>query len=136
MGKVTKKMLEEYRKTKADIPILQAELENMRQGEVGIGTSVIMDYKKGYPRPQSVSGFDWPLYERRQKALQKKQENCQAVERWIEEIDDGRTRCVFRMYYIEGLGWEKIAAKLGYHGKPDYPRLHVRDKYLKKILKK
>ena len=72
MGKVTKKMLEEYRKTKADIPILQAELENMRQGEAGIGTSVIMDYKKGYPRPQSVSGFDWPLYERRQKALQKK----------------------------------------------------------------
>lgn len=51
MGKVTKKMLEEYRKTKADIPILQAELENMRQGEAGIGTSVIMDYKKGYPRP-------------------------------------------------------------------------------------
>ena len=92
MGKVTKKMLEEYRKTKADIPILQAELENMRQGEAGIGTSVIMDYKKGYPRPQSVSGFDWPLYERRQKALQKKQENCQAVERWIEEIEDGRTR--------------------------------------------
>ena len=38
MGKVTKKMLEEYRKTKADIPILQAELENMRQGEAGIGT--------------------------------------------------------------------------------------------------
>lgn len=48
MGKVTKKMLEEYRKTKADIPILQAELETMRQGEAGIGTSVIMDYKKGY----------------------------------------------------------------------------------------
>ena len=58
MGKVTKKMLEEYRKTKADIPILQAELETMLQGEAGIGTSVIMDYKKGYPRPQSVSGFD------------------------------------------------------------------------------
>ena len=98
MGKVTKKMLYEYRKTKADIPILQAELETMLQGEAGIGTSVIMDYKKGYPRPQSVSGFDWPLYERRQKSLQKKQETCQAVERWIEEIEDGRTRCVFRMY--------------------------------------
>lgn len=129
-------MLEEYRKTKADIPILQAELEHMLQGEAGIGTSVIMDYKKGYPRPQSVSGFDWPLYEQRQKALQKRQETCQAVEHWIEEIEDGRTRCVFRMYYIEGLGWEKIAAKLGYNGNQDYPRLHIRDKYLKKIWKK
>ena len=35
MGKVTKKMLEEYRKTKADIPILQAELEICGRGKPG-----------------------------------------------------------------------------------------------------
>lgn len=133
MGKITKKMLEEYRKTKAEIPILEEELEQMMHGDAGIGTSVIMDYKKGYPRPQTVSGFDWPLYERRRRTIQRKQETCQAIEAWVEQIEDSRTRCVFRMHYLEGARWDRIATKIGYPGNPDYPRLHIRDKYLKKI---
>lgn len=28
--------------------------------------------------------------------------------------------------------WEKIAEKTGYSQSPDYPRLHIRDEYLKK----
>ena len=37
------------------------------------------------------------------------------------------------MYYVDGLTWEKIAMKIGYAGNPDYPRLVIRDRYLKKM---
>lgn len=130
--KMTRKLLGNYRKTKREIPILEMELENMHEGDNGFGNSTIFDYQTGYPRPQSVVGFDWPLYESRKKSLDRKKAEVKAVEKWINSIEEGQTRCVFRMFYIEGMNWEKIAAKTGYAGSPDYPRLHIRDDYLKK----
>lgn len=129
---ITRKMLDNYKKMKRDIPILEEELREMKKGDTGFGNSTIFDYQTGFPRPQSVVGFDWPLYERRRNALADKRAKAEAVERWIENIEDGQTRCVFRMYYINGMKWEKIAAKTGYANSPDYPRLHIRDQYLKK----
>ena len=67
------------------------------------------------------------------KILEGKREKCKAIENWINAIEDTTTRCVFKMYYIDGLTWEKIAMKIGYAGNPDYPRLVIRDRYLKKM---
>lgn len=105
----------------------------MKEGDNGFGNSTIFDYQTGYPRPQSVVGFDWPLYEARKKNLARKKAEAAVVEKWINAIEDGQTRCVFRMFYMDGMNWEKIAAKTGYTGNPDYPRLMIRDKYLKKM---
>lgn len=129
--RITKKLLRSYRKLKREIPLLEQELEELRQGYNGFGNSVIMDYRTGEPRPQSVVGFDWERYGRRKCALDKKKAQVKAVEGWIQAIEDGQTRVVFRMYYIDGMSWEKIAVKIGYAGNPDYPRLCIRDKYLK-----
>lgn len=130
--RITKKLLDSYRKLKRKIPILEAELTEMTQGDNGFGNSTIFDYRTGEPRPQSVVGFDWDLYKSRIRKLDEIKAQCAAIEKWIEAIEDGQTRCVFRMYYKDGMTWEKIAAKTGYKGNPDYPRLHIRDKYLKK----
>ena len=130
--KITKKMLDDYRKLKREIPILEYELQHMKQGDNGYNNSTVCDYKRGYPRPQAVIGFDKPLYEKRENVLKEKKERTRAVEKWINSIDDGQTRCVFRMYYIDGMIWEKIASSIGYSSSPDYPRLHIRDDYLKK----
>lgn len=132
MVKITRKILDGYRKLKASIPVLEAELAEMQKGTNGFGHSVILDYKNGEAIPQAVVGFDWPLYQRRTKRLEKVKEQVKAVEDWIEAIEDGQTRCVFRMYYINGMTWGRIAQKTGYSKSPDYPRLHIRDKYLKK----
>ena len=129
--KITRKLLRDYRKTKREIPLLQIELEEMKQGDNGLGNSTIFDYRTGQARPQSVVGFDWKRYERRKKILDSKKAKCRAVEKWIDAIEDGQTRCVFKMFYIDGMVWEKIAAKTGYTNSPDYPRLMIRDKYLK-----
>ncbi|RGB90885.1 hypothetical protein DWZ21_30110 [Hungatella hathewayi] len=124
-------MLNNYRRLKREIPILEAELVEMKKGDNGFNNSTIFDYRDGYPRPQSVVGFDWPLYEHRKKVLNSKKERVKAVERWINSIEDGQTRCVFRMFYVEGMNWVKIASEVGYSKSPDYPRLMLRDKYLK-----
>lgn len=130
--KITRKLLDNYRKTKREIPMLEVELQVMKQGDNGFGNSTIFDYRTGEGRPQSVVGFDWKLYEYREKVLNKKKAEVEAVEKWINAIDDGQARCVFWMFYIDGMTWGKIAANTGYASSPDYPRLHIRDEYLKK----
>lgn len=133
MVKITRKLLDDYRKLKASIPALEAELAEMQEGTNGFGHSVILDYKSGEAIPQAVVGFDWPLYQRRTERLEKVKAQVKAVEDWIEAIEDGQTRCVFRMYYINGMTWGRIAQKTGYSKSPDYPRLYIRDAYLKKV---
>jgi len=130
--RITKKLLNNYKKYKREIPFLQQELDEMQTSDAGIGNSTIFDYRSGYPQPQSVVGFDWPLFEHRQKVLERRKAQVEAVEQWINGIQEGQTRCVFRMRYIEGQSWVKIADKTGYGGREDYVRRHIRDKYLEK----
>ncbi len=129
--KITRKLLGSYRKMKREIPTLAAELEEMKQGDNGLCNSAILDYRTGEPRPQSVVGFNQDLYDRRQKILDEKKAKCKAVEKWINAIEDGQTRCVFKMFYLDGMTWDRIAVKTGYPDSPDYPRLMIRDRYLK-----
>ena len=130
--KITGNLLKNYRKYKREIPFLEDELEEILTTDVGFGNSVILDYQEGYPRPQSVVGFDRALYERRKGVLEHRKAQVKAVEQWIESIEEGQIRCIFRMRYINGMSWVKIAEKTGYGGREDYVRLHIRDRYLKK----
>lgn len=63
--KITRKLLDNYRKLKREIPVLSMELAEMKQGEAGLGNSTIFDYSTGFARPQSVVGFDQARYDRR-----------------------------------------------------------------------
>ena len=62
--KVTREMLDRYRKLKQEIPVLELELLMMKNTEAGLGNDTIFDYQTGYPRPQSVVGFDQKKYDR------------------------------------------------------------------------
>lgn len=130
--KITKNLLSSYRKYKCEIPFLETELEELLTTDADIGNSTILDYKNGYPQPQSIVGFDWNLYEHRKGVLERRKEQVKAVEQWIRSIEDGQIRCVFRMRYIDGMSWVKIAEKTGYGGREDYVRLVLRDRYLEK----
>lgn len=130
---MTKLRLEGYRKLIQDIQILRRELEEMRSSEVGLGSSVVLDYQKGYPRPQTVIGFDRERYDKKQKLLEKKEQQAAGVREWIDEIEDAETRAVFKYYYVDDLTWLQVAKKLGYRDNTDYPRLYIRDRYLKEM---
>lgn len=132
--KITRKLLNDYKKTLWEIPILEYELQQMKTTDAGIGSSTIFDYRDGYGRPQSVVGFDRERYEKKEKVLERKKREAKAVKEWIESIEEVRTRRVFQLRYMEkDMNWVKIALKTGYAGKEYYPRIHIRDKYLKKM---
>lgn len=129
--RVTRKLLDSYKKLKRELPVLEYELNELWMTDKGMGNSVILNGKSGSKKPETVVGFDYEKYNRRKKSLAKKKKQVAAIEKWIDDIPDGQTRCVFKMFYRDGMTWERIAAKTGYSQSPDYPRLMIRDKYLK-----
>ena len=88
-------------------------LRNRWQDEGLIGNNVIMDYRKGYPRPRNVIGFDYARYDRLQERDRARKAilltECEEVEEWIEEIPDSLTRRIFKMTYIEGRKQKAVA---------------------------
>ncbi len=125
--------LESYRKLIQEIAILRLELNEMNTTDAGLGNSVILDYSKGFPRPQSVVGFDEERYKKLRGRLDEKEAEAEAIRSWILDIEDTVTRKVFEYFYIDGLSWKEIAKRLGYRDNQDYPRVCIRDAYLKKI---
>ena len=63
---MTKERLESYRSNKMEILELDYVLGNRWRSDTMIGNDVIFDYSKGYPMPQSVTGFDYEKYSRLQ----------------------------------------------------------------------
>ena len=116
MEEMTKERLIEYRSNKAEIQELKYKLAHLGEGDSLIGNDVILDYTKGYPRPQSVVGRDdkrqQALQERWTKRIVKLETECMAVEAWIEAIPDSVARRIFRMCYEDGLTQRQIARKL------------------------
>lgn len=100
----------------AEIKELQRKLAELPGNESLIDNSVILDYRKGYPQPQSVVGYDYDLEQRRRerwtKRMAKLQSEVDEVERWIEAIPDGVTRRCFRLRYVDGLTQHQIAKKV------------------------
>lgn len=113
---MTKNRLEEYRSKKAEIAELQYKLDHLGEGNSLIGNDVIMDYRRGYPQPQSVVGYDYDrerrLRDTYQKRIEKLKEDCMEVELWIERIPDSLTRRIFRMCFVDGMTQKRIAKKV------------------------
>lgn len=110
---MTKEMLQSYRSKKDEIAELDWVLRHRWQDEGMIGNNVVFDYRKGYPRPQSVVGFDYDRYDRLQdrdnakNALLKKE--CAEIEEFVESIPDSLTRRIFRMSFIDGRKQKYVA---------------------------
>lgn len=113
---MTKEQLDTYQSKKAEIQELEAKLRDLPGSESLIGNSVVLDYRRGYPQPQSVVGYDYDLEQRRRERWEKRLGELRAevdeVEDWIEAIPDSLTRRIFRMYYCEGMKQGKIAKKV------------------------
>lgn len=113
---MTKGQLEAYRSKKAEIGELVYRLNHFDDNGSMIGSDVVMDYRTGYPRPQSVVGYDYKRADRLMQAYQSRiarlQEECLEVEQWVEAIPDSLTRRIFRMYYVEGMTQQRIAGRV------------------------
>lgn len=110
---MTKEILQSYRSKKDEIVELDWVLRHRWQDEGLIGNNVVFDYRNGYPRPQSVVGFDYDRYDRLQDRDRIKKEalekECAEIEEWVEVIPDSLTRRIFRMMYIHGRKQKQVA---------------------------
>lgn len=110
---MTKEILQSYRSKKDEIVELDWVLRHRWQDEGLIGNNVVFDYRNGYPRPQSVVGFDYDRYDRLQDRDRIKKEalekECAEIEEWVEAIPDSLTRRIFRMMYIHGRKQKQVA---------------------------
>ena len=113
---MTKERLESYKSKKDELEDLRYRLKQLPHDESLISNDVILDYRKGYPRPQSIVGRDYDLEKRRRERWEKKakelSEEIDAVEQWIENIPDSVTRRCFRYVYIDGLSQSSAGKKL------------------------
>ena len=129
---MTVERLESYKRLMQEIVILRWELNEMNTTDEGLGNSIIKDYRDGFPRPQAVVGFDGERYRRKRHQLELKEAETSEIRAWVEAIEDVTVRKVFEYFYLEGMPWKEIAKRMGYKNNLDYPRLHIRDEYLKK----
>lgn len=115
---MTRERLEGYKSKKEEIQELEYKLRHLGEGDSMIGNSTIMDYRSGYPQPQTVVGVDWKRYDnakaRYSHRIQKLQTECDEIEQFVEAISDSLTRRIFRMYYIDGISQENVAKAVGY----------------------
>ena len=113
---MTREQLESYRSMKEEITELKYKLEHLADGDSLVGNDVIMDYRSGYPIPQSVVGYDYEkhfrLRDRYQRRIIRLQKETEEVEEFVEGISDSLTRRIFRMKYIDGVTQAKIAKKI------------------------
>lgn len=113
---MTRERLEGYRSCREEIRELRYKLAHLGEGDSLVGNDVIMDYKTGYPRPQSVVGYDYNKENRLRNTyesrIQKLEAECAEIEQWVEDIPDSLTRRIFRMYFLEGCNQKNIAKKV------------------------
>lgn len=113
---MTRERLESYRSNKDEIKELQYKLDHLGEGDSMIDNSTVFDYSTGYKRPQSVIEYNYKRENRlRTKYIEQithLQQECTAIELWIEEIPDGLTRRIFRMYFMDGMTQQAIAKKV------------------------
>lgn len=113
---MTRERLEGYKSKKEEIQELEYKLRHLGEGDSMIGNSTIMDYRSGYPQPQTVVGVDWKRYDntkaRYSHRIQKLQTECDEIEQFVEAISDSLTRRIFRMYYIDGISQERVARNI------------------------
>lgn len=116
---MTREQLEEYRSKKEEITELTYKLQNLGDNDEMVDNDVIMDYRSGYPVPQSVVGVDWHKFDnakaRYEQRLKKLQKECEEIEIFVEAIEDSLTRRIFRMCFIDGLTQEQTAREVHMH---------------------
>lgn len=111
---MTRERLEAYQSNREEIKELTYKLIHLREDM--IDNSVILDGRTGIPRPQAVIGVDEDLLQKKRRRYQERKEalekECEDIETYIENITDGLTRRIFRMYYIDGIPQQKVARKV------------------------
>lgn len=114
---VTREMLERYRSNAAEIKEQRERLQHLTDNEALVGNDTVFDYHTGYPRPQSVIGFDYG--EKRKKRIENKISVLSAENDNIEEFVFGQTdhtvRRILQLHYLDECSQQRVARRMHMH---------------------
>jgi hypothetical protein len=110
---MTKRRIEQYEYLQGEIVLLENQI-----ALAGSGTDIVTDYAKdyrtGHPKVITLRGYGSRSVPRLSKLLANKIAECDAVEKYIEAIDDSVTRQILTLKYIEGKTIPEAAQYVGY----------------------
>ena len=113
---MTRDKMESYRNIQDEIRELKYRIAHLGEDDSLIGNDVVMDYRSGYPIPQSVVGYDFErerqLKTKYTEQIEKLRKEEQDIEEYIENIPDSLTRRIFRMYFLDCMPQSKIAQRV------------------------
>lgn len=125
---MTKERLKNYRyllREKQQLLQLLGELE----GEM---TALRSPQLSGMPRSSSGDNRLDALIDRREELLhsyrakiREMDTELKAIEAAIEALEDSRERTILRLYYLEGLTWERVCVRVGYSWQQTH-RIHAK----------
>ena len=114
--KITKEDLERMRALRYEIESLK--VKPLKPTEVVIFYKDYRNNPKGIPKTDIGLDDGTEHMKRVSKMLNKKESErwrlIEALEEWIDSIDDPETRTIIRYYFRDGMSQTEIGAKLGY----------------------
>ena len=101
------------------------QLANMEQSGYRVADS--LTYGRRGKKPlgtKKIQGFPYPEYDKKRELLERYKYQLEVadkkllklldeVEVYIQEIEDGRIRRIFRYRYLDGLSWIQVAHRMG-----------------------
>ena len=115
---MTQERLEALRSLQREAQLLQEELRRLPQTKDSVKGS--MAEHPYIEHTVIVSGVDEQQAERLCRQLQRKlnriQEEVEAMEQWLDEVDDAEMRTILRLRYRNGVSWQGVALQMGKTG--------------------
>lgn len=131
-----KKLLTQYNSLIREIKELEIEIDKLKKKNYQRETDSVKGSNPYFPyEPRNFTITGYPIVDtsKKEDILTKRKIKCEElkieIEEFISTIPDSLTRRVFRYRYIEKLGWQQIARRIGKYDE-SYPRKVIHDKYL------
>lgn len=138
-----KELLKQYNGIKIEIKELEIRIRKIQDKKMRVeydsvkGSNIYFPYEE---KTFNIEGYNFEESDKKgerlvklNKLLCRRKASCEElkvhIEEFISEIPDSLTRRVFQYRYIDDLGWQAIAMRLG-RVHDSYPRRDIHDKYL------
>ena len=106
-----RKWLEEYTDYLEQIEDLHEKRRKMpKVSDLVKGSSAEHPYTK---QAMTISGADRQRADKIDQQIKVLVKRCQAVERFVDDIEDAKTQNIMRWRYMDGDGWKEIGQRMG-----------------------
>lgn len=112
MEAMTRQRLEQYMSNRVEIKELTYRLNHLGEDGSFIVSDTIKDYRKGYGQPQAIRGYTLDLETKCRKRIEDQIAKLRAeqdnIEEWVFGIQDGLTRRIFQLHFLDGRTQQKV----------------------------